>query len=325
MGRSKPVMALVATLATGVALSACGGGDSGQDGATEITVGIIPVADAGGYFVADAQGLFEKHGLTVTASNIAGGAALVPALESGATNVGFSNLVSVLQSAAQGFNTKCIAGTLRKPVTGRNLALVVSPVYADEITTARDLEGKTIAANTLGNINQLVAQAWMADSGADAGPPRFVAVNFPDMPVALMNGDVAAAVTDEPFTTVSLEGGAKLLEPRPYQAIAADPVFSCWLVDGAWLEENRSAAEAFVAALEEADAYLEAHPDYLREILPDYTSLSPELASQIELPAITTEMRTADLAAWVGPAREFGLIDKEVDVDSILVHLGSRS
>ena len=46
---------------------------------TKMTVGILPVADAGGYYTAVKQGFFTKRHLDVTPATIAGGAALVPA------------------------------------------------------------------------------------------------------------------------------------------------------------------------------------------------------------------------------------------------------
>ncbi len=332
--RSIGILAAAAALAS---LAACGSastktrsqpstpaGTAATTATTEhLTVGLIPIADTGEYFTAEAQGFFAQEHLSVTSATIAGGATLIPALESGAMNVGFSNLVSVLQAGEHNFGVKCLAGTLKKPATGHNLSLLVSPKYAGEINSAKDLDGKSIAVNTLQNINQLVAEAWMQKHGGDPSSVHFVAVNFPDMPAEIQKGDVVAAITDEPFTTISLNAGAKLLDPRPYQAIAPTPLYSCWLVSSSWLSSHEQAAKGFVTALNDAGSYLAAHPDYLRQILPKYTQISAQLAKVINLPDVTTELSVADLKVWETAALRFGLLSKPVDLNSLVAHLGS--
>lgn len=310
------------TSAASPASSPSSSAGTGAGKLTPLTVGILPVADAGGYFVAESRGFFRQHGLSVKSATITGGAALIPALESGAMNVGFSNLVSVLQAGEQNLGAKCLAGTLRKPPTGHNLSLVVSPKYASQVHSAKDLNGKSIAVNTLGNINQVVADAWMQANGGDWHSVHYTAVAFPDMPAAISKGDVAAAITDEPFTTIALDSGAKLLSAAPYQAFAKSPVFSCWLATSNWISSHRSAAKAFVAALNDSDTYLAAHPGYLRQILPKYTSMSQALAQKIDLSEITTELSVSDLRLWQTQALKYHVLSHPVNLSSLIANLG---
>lgn len=289
---------------------------------TKLKVGILPIAAAGGYFVAEAQGYFKKNNLELTSSTITGGASLIPALESGAMNVGFSNLVSVLESGTHHFGMQCLAGTLRKPATGHNLPLLVSPKDASSITSAKDLNGKTVAQNTLGNINQLLTEDWMAKNGGTYKSVHFTSLPFPTMPSALARGAVDAAVVAEPFATLAIKAGAKILNPRPYQVVAKSPVYSCWLASKKWIDAHKAAARAFVTALDQADSYLTAHPTYLRKILPTYTKISATLAQQITLPIITTALSPLDLNVWEKPALEFGLLKTKVSVTSLISHLG---
>lgn len=327
----KPVVALLILGATVTACSSPGStatqtpssSSSGGNGKpATLTVGILPVADAGGYFVAEAQGFFRKHGLRVKSATITGGAALIPALDSGAMNVGFSNLVSVLQAGARNLGVQCLAGTLRKPATGHNLSLVVSPKYVSQIHSAKDLNGKAIAVNTIGNINQVVADAWMQANGGNWQSVHYTAVDFPDMPAAIAKGEVAAAITDEPFTTIALKGGAKLLSAAPYQVFAKSPVFSCWLASTSWISAHRNVAKAFVAALNDSDAYLAAHPGYLRQILPKYTSISKTLAQEIDLSEITTELSTGDLRVWQTQAIKYHVLPQTVNLSKLIANLG---
>lgn len=279
---------------------------------SSMKAGVIPVADAGGFYTAEEKGIFANHKLTVSQEKIAGGAALIPALESGALDIGFSNLVSVLQAREKGLDVKCLAGTLEKAADGSGLALMLATKNSGVITSAAALDGKTIAVNTVSNINQLVADAWIDAHGGDVASVKFVAVNFPDMPAALTEGRVDAAIVDEPFVTVAKNAGATILDPRPYQAIAKTPVFSCWLVTTKWVDGHPAEAKAFIAAMKDAAAYLKANPDYLRKILPKYTSISEDLAGNITLPVITTELTADDYNVWQDAALKFRLIEKRV-------------
>lgn len=278
-----------------------------------IKAGIIPVADAGGFYVAMARGFFKDRGLNVSEEPIAGGAALVPALESGALDVGFSNILSVIQASEKGLDTKCLTGALKKGGDGEGLALMLASKHKGTISDAAGLDGKTIAVNTVANINQLVAMAWVDANGGDASSLRFVAVNFPDMPAALTEGRVDAAIVAEPFVTIAKAAGVSILDPRPYQAIAETPVFSCWVVTAKWAETHPSEGKAFIAAMKNSADYLKSNPDYLREILPKYMGMKSELASKITLPTITTELTKADYQAWQDAALKFGLIQKRID------------
>lgn len=317
------VGALVAAGASALALASCGStAPTATKVNTTVITGILPVADAGGFYTAEARGYFKQYGITPKTEIIAGGATLVPALQSGAMNIGFSNIVSVLQAGQAHLPVECVAGTLRKPLQGANLALVVSPKYASTITSASGLVGQKIAVNTLDNINQLVADVWLAHHGVNPASVTYVGINFPDMPAAIAQGQVAAAITDEPFTTIVVGAGAKVLDPHPYSLINPSPVFSCWLAATSWVNSHKTVVRDYVKALNQATAYLDAHPDYLRSILPKYTSLSSALAKAIVLPTIVSSITTADLKVWQTPALKYGFLTHSVNLNSLIANLG---
>ncbi len=312
---------LVAAGASVLALASCGSTASAPTKTTTVVTGILPVADAGGFFVADARGYFAKYGIVPKSEPIAGGASLVPALESGAMNIGFSNIVSVLQAGQAHLPVECLAGTLRKPLNGANLALVVSPKYASSITSASGLVGKKIAVNTLANINQLIADAWLTAHGVNPNSVTYVGIAFPDMPAVIAQGGVAAAIVDEPFLSVVVDAGAKILDPHPYSVINPSPVFSCWLAATSWVNAHKTVAADYAKALSEAAAYIDAHPDYLRSILPKYIGLTNQAANSIVLSTIISSISVNDLAVWEGPALKYGFLKHSLDLKSLIANL----
>lgn len=117
---------------------------------------------------------------------------------------------------------------------------------------------------------------------------HFVTITFPEMPIAIAKGIVDAGVVDEPFTTLAIEAGAKVLSARPYQVIAKKPVSSCWFASTRWVKDHMPAARAFVAALNQSDRYIAKHPTYVRRILPTFTRIFATLAETITMPIFST-------------------------------------
>jgi NitT/TauT family transport system substrate-binding protein len=317
MRMHRPLAAVTAGLLAAGPLAACGsggpggsagGGSGGGGGAVQtLTVGIPPVVEIGDLYTADSKGFFTSRGLRVTISRLNGGAALVPVLESGVVEIGQSNIVSVLQAQQASLGLKCFAAGYRSPSpsAGAELSLVASPKDAATITSVARLAGQTVAVNSLGNSNQLVAEAYLTQHGVSPASVHFVALAYPDMPTALAAGRVAAAITDEPFTTIVRAQGAKVLAAQPDQAIAAHPVYACWVAASGWLSAHRPVAAKFVAALAEADSYMAAHPAYLPSILPRYTTVSAQMAKQVTLPDFTTALTAADVEPWARAAAQY--------------------
>lgn len=91
-------------------MAACGGDDaeSPQGGGAEgggleaVTVGVIPIVDVAPVYLGQDQGFFEECGLDVSLETGQGGAAIVPAVVSGESQFGFSNITSLLLAASEG-------------------------------------------------------------------------------------------------------------------------------------------------------------------------------------------------------------------------------
>jgi NitT/TauT family transport system substrate-binding protein len=319
-------MAVVAAMATaaGTLLAACGSGGGSSGGpAQTLTVGIPPVVELGDLYTADSKGFFASRGLSVKITKLNGGAALVPALVSGSVQIGQSNIVSVLQAQQQNIGMSCFAAGYRSPSSGTELSLVVSPKHAGTVTSAARLAGQIVAVNSLNNSNQLVAEAYLARQGVHPSSVHFVALAYPDMPSALAAGRVAAAITDEPFTTITKSQGARVLAAQPDQVITAHPVYACWVASSGWLRGHRQVAAKFVAALAQADAYMAGHPGYLPSILPRYTTVSAAMARRVTLPDFTTRLTAPDVEPWARAAAQYKITRSVVAPASILTAVPS--
>jgi NitT/TauT family transport system substrate-binding protein len=316
--RRPAALAVVAALT--VLPAACGGSGGSDSGVTSVTIGAPPVVGLGDLYTAQSRHFFEANKLKVKVRSINGGAQLVPAMQSGAIAIGQSNVVSVLQAQQRNLNIKCFAAAFRSP-SGPQLALVVSRKQAAAITTPAGLAGKTVAVNTLHNANELIADKYLQSQGVNPASVHFIGMDYANMPGALSAGRVAAAITDEPFTTTVVSQGAKIMAPQPDSQIAAHPVYACWVVSAKWLAGHKDVASRFATALTQADQYMAAHPGYLSSILPQYTKVTAQLAKRVTLPAFTSAITAADVQPWSQAASQFKVTDSAVPPSSIIASL----
>jgi NitT/TauT family transport system substrate-binding protein len=141
------------------------------------------------------------------------------------------------------------------------------------------------------------------------------------VPAALTAGRVAAAITDEPFTTIVKTEGAKVLAAQPDSVIAANLVYACWVASSSWLSSHAQVAAKFVASLKQADSYMAAHPGYLASILPKYTTVSASLARKVTLPDFTTSITVADVEPWARAAAKYSITRSVVSPSSAITNV----
>jgi NitT/TauT family transport system substrate-binding protein len=305
---------LVAGLAP-LVMVACGHGDpAGAAGTLSVIVAVPPVVSGGDVYVAQEQGFFAHHHLNVTVRVLNGGSAIVPAMESGAVDIGESNVVSVIQGATRGIAEPCFAGANTDPTSGHYLSLVA----VGGIGTPAGLRGATVAVNASNGINQLLAESYLDVNGIDPHSVHFMALPFPDMPQALSGKRVAAAVTSEPFTTVAMNGGARLLSGTMLTTVPGNPTYSCWNASSSWLSAHRAAAADFVAAMAETDSWIAGHQADFRTIMSHHVTIQPDVLSKMSLPVFTDELSSRDMTAWEAAARKYGLIDHDPAVADVL-------
>src|SRR5205085_6124411 len=133
----------------------------------------------------------------------------LPALVGGSLDLGTLNVLTQVLAQDQGFRARAVAGVL---ASRRGDPLHGILVRADSpIQSGRDLEGRTIATNTLNNIDHLMQQVWLQNNGADPRRVSIVEVPFPQHPAALAQRRVDAIGPSEPFVTVAQSQGARVL------------------------------------------------------------------------------------------------------------------
>src|SRR5699024_12497246 len=73
------------------------GDNAAQDGQlSQVSSGVIPIVDVAPIYLGAKEGIFEEHGLELDLTLAQGGAAIIPAVQSGDYDFGVSNVTSLV-------------------------------------------------------------------------------------------------------------------------------------------------------------------------------------------------------------------------------------
>jgi len=289
----------------------------GARAADKISVAVIPIADCAPIYLGKAKGFFAKQNIDVELSTQGGGAAIIPGVLSGQLQFGFSNVPSLLIAQNKGLKFVGIApGVSSTGVAGNDFCATLVPGDSP-IKTAKDLTGKTVAVNNLNNIGEVAVRAGVKAAGGDPKSLKYIEVPFPDMPAALADHRIEAGWMVEPFVTIARSRGDKVVD-WPFVAIAPKAMIAVYFASVQYANANPDMVKRFKAAIAESLAYANSHPDEVRQIIPTYTRISPEIAAKIVLPIWPPEFNRASAQAMADDVLENGLINKKADVAALL-------
>jgi NitT/TauT family transport system substrate-binding protein len=308
-----------ALLATALlATAACGSQESAQPGQPDkVTVGVIPILDVAPIYLGLKKGFFSKRGVDLELKQAEGGAAIVPAVVSNQYQFGFSNVVSLLLAHSEGLPVKVVSnGNNSTGVDGADFAGLM--VRADSpITSPKDLEGKTVAANTLQNIVDTSVRASVRKDGGDPTKVKFTALPFPEQPAALANGNVDAVFVVEPFQQAVLAAGGRKIASS-YVDAAPNLAVALYFTSQQLQSENPGLVKRFTDAMADSLSYADAHPDEARAIIGTYTKIAPEVIAKVTLPKWPADINRDSIEALADLAVEDGLLSKPADVNALL-------
>jgi NitT/TauT family transport system substrate-binding protein len=300
--------------------AACGDDDGGGGGAGEqatLNVGVIPIADVAPLYLGIDKGFFKDEKLTIKPQLAEGGAAITPAVLSGDFQIGFSNTISLLIAASKDLPVQIISqgvlgGEDESEAWADLLVLKDGP-----IEDGKDLEGKTIAVNTLNNICEVTIKASLEKDGVNVDELKFTEVPFPDMNAALEQKRVDGACVVEPFVSQGKAGAAKGIDPF-YVRTAPDLTVATYFTTREYAEQNADVVDRFVSAMGKSLEYAQSHPDEVRQVLLDYTEIPPEAVEAIKLPIWRTDLSEPTIEQLSKLSEKYGLIEEQPDLDELI-------
>jgi NitT/TauT family transport system substrate-binding protein len=246
-----------------LALAACSSGSNGgPTGAAKklvnINVGYVAYSDDDALFLAIQDGMFAKHGLNVSLTSQANPIDVVSSMISGAEQFGFVTTPVLVNVNSKGTPLKCVStvdGNQPTKVADDGTMLVAAK--GSGITSLKGLAGKKVATVQTSSLNSLSVETLARQAGVAPGSYQLVQLPFPQMPAALTEGQVQAAVITSPYVNTAIADGATVID-HPNVVLFGGATVTCMSALGSYIRKNPAVVADFHAAMNEATAYAQA-------------------------------------------------------------------
>jgi NitT/TauT family transport system substrate-binding protein len=310
----RPAVIAAAAVAAATVIAGCGGdssGDGGGSGVTTVKVGYVPYADDAPAFLAQEKGIFKKHRLNVEFVPAANPTAIVAAMLSGQQQFGFVTGPVIINVNTKGTPLKCVSPVVgRQPSNAKRDGTTLIAGKNSGIKGVKDLAGKKVAMVQLNSLNSLDVQTLSKQAGIDYKSVQLIQMPFPQMPAALSQGRVQAAVIVQPFAQNAVAQGASIIN-HPNAELWGGGTTVCFGALDRYIDKNSDVVKNFNAAMREAILYTKDHESEAKATLVKRMNLKPDAAQKQVLQTDWNVTLTPDtFDKMQNSMKQFGLLQK---------------
>jgi ABC-type nitrate/sulfonate/bicarbonate transport system substrate-binding protein len=271
------------------------GGGAGAGGTTSVTLAEAPSAlQTLPIEIAREQGFFKKHGLNVKVSTVAGGAAIIAALQSGAAQFASATATPVLAANKQGGSLQMLSALSTYPEQ-----IVISTKKAKQlgITDAtplkeriQKLKGLSVGVLQLGGGLQYTLDYALQYGGLK---PKEVKTATVTPYVAMMNalhaGKIDAIAPSAPYGDLAVQRGDGVMVANIWQgqvpSLPTKDPFQVLAINSKYAKGHPKVMEAMRASLLDAYSYMRAN---LEQTYAEATKVVPGFTTDLMKQAIGT-------------------------------------
>lgn len=277
----------------------------------KITLSYSATADFAPAFIAKDTGIFLKHGLDVTLTNLATTSLGPPALQADSVQIASISPPLLLLANEGGMDLVGVAGVAAMDARAPRSSLLTRTGFT--ATKAQDFIGKKIARPGINSAIDLILKKWLIDRGVTLDQVTLVETPFTQMGDLLRAGQIDAAFELEPLRTRIIESGAAQKSIDIFSETNPHIVASIYGSTREWATAHRDALRAFRAALEEAMDYRRDHLDETNAIQKKYIGASgtPDV--------MEPDLHPADFDFWIAVLRQLKLMQAQPDAAKLIM------
>ena len=280
-----------------------------------LKIAVLPIIDTLPMYVAEAEGLFAKHGVTVELVPVASAPERDQLLAAGQVDGTINETLAVMLFNKDAIQMQAVRYALR-PVEGYGHFFILASGKSG-ITDAQGLKGVEIGVSQ-GTVIEYVTERLLQTEGLTADEIKTIAVpKIPDRMALLGSGELAAGVLPDPLASLAISQGAiSVLDDSKYPEYG----FSIYAFRKESIDSNPEAIQAFLAAIEEASGLINQDATKYTALLSDKGLVPPPLLETFKVPpfpigAVPTEEEWNDGLAWL---KEKGILTGDVSyADSV--------
>ena len=240
-------------------------------------------------------------------------------MASGTEQFGFVTTPVLINLTAKGVGVKCVSTVDgNEPTNPADDTTVLVAAKGSGITSIKDLAGKNVAEVQLSSLNSLSVMVLAKQAGIDPHSIHQIAIPFAQMPAALAQGRVQAAVIVAPFTQTALSEGATVIT-HPNQVLFPNGTLTCLDAMSSYINANPAVVGQFRAAMNEAVTYSATHQAEVKQTLVKGLSLTPAVAAkQILATNFSTDFNTDSITQIGNDMKEFGIVSSVPAASSLI-------
>ena len=265
---------------------------------------------------ANDMGFFTRNGLNAEVRVVGNGAAEAAAVAAGSLDIGISTPDRIASAYEHGIPFVIIAEGQLSTDKVRDNALCVA--QSSPIRTPKDLEGKTVATNSIGGMTQLGIDAWLAKGGADFSKVKFFELNYNEMGPSLDRGTIQAAIISEPALTQALRQNAIRVLANPDSSIGPQFPNSVWFAQREFAQKNGDAVSRFCRAIYAAQQWANTHLSERATILAKYTKIDINVAHALVYSPFAERLNIADIQPIFDLAAKFQTIPRPLAATEVV-------
>lgn len=264
----------------------------------KMRIGVLPIIDSVPFYAAESDGLFKAAGLDVELVTFASALERNAAIQSGQIDGQLADLIASGLLNAQERRIRIVKTTHRGTSSRAMISLVAGKTSG--ITSPADLKGKKVAISH-NSIIEYSADELLRQAGVDPNSVEKVEVAQISVRMEMLaQGQIEAAILPEPLTTLAVNTGGRLLLGDGQTGTG----ISVLVFRISFLEQNKEAVRAFVAAHDQAVKAVNANPEKYRSLLSEKANLPAVLKETFTAPPfpetdIPTQAEIDRVMSWL--------------------------
>ena len=289
---------------------------------TRLRVGLVPVLDAGGFFIAQSQGHFARERLEIEVTPTPGGGPSIAALVAGQFQFAMSTVTTMIAAAAEGVDLKLVSAVSgAKPAPDDYSGILVRKDSG--IRTGKDVIGRTGGSHLLQNLPWVCTRLWIDGTGGDSSKAKIIEVQFPQQQDALLGNRIDYAASNEPFLSAALQAAPDRLEMVSglMGTMLPGTIVAAFAASSDYIAANKGVVEAFVGAYERGATWAQANkntPELVDQVA-KFTRLPPErLRSLVAWPDYLRVIDPANLGRIGQAMKRYGSLPTIPDMDALV-------
>ncbi len=302
-----------------------GAGAAGQP----VTVGATAIIASAGLFVGMERGYFSQQGLDVQTTIVANSNDTLPLVATGKMDVANNAVTAFMVNAvSEGVNMKWVAGQAVYTPKHGTLGLVVRKELYDsgEVRSLKDLKGKKVAVPIIAGGGAIVLDKGLQRVGMSKADVDLSELAVPNMPAALQNGALDAAMPAEPVVVqIADQGIGVILE---YSDVMFPNMESTqWMYSPQFATDRQDVGVKYmIGLLKGARDFNKAFTDGtdkadILNILIKYTSVKdPALYDKMQLSALSGNgaMDASNLQEQIDWLVKYGLVKSRIEASQLI-------